>query len=155
MKNKNSSFTTLHKRMFPISIKNGNIYHILSGIKCLLGASILLITYTTVNVYEDPGVGIGLSFLGIFIITRGISFFVFFLLEKHTHKELEHLTIIKESYKLSLLFGIYIIINYLLILLWRRNKIVGILLLGFFIWLEFTLYSETGEHHDRRKEKNA
>ena len=141
--------------MVPFSIKNGNIYHILSGIKCLLGTGILMVTYTTINVYEDPGIWIGLSFLGIFIITRGLSFFLFFFLKKHFHKQLENITIVKESYKLSLLFGIYAIINYLLILLGRRNKIIGLILLLFFVWLEFTLYSETAQRHDTRKDKNS
>lgn len=141
--------------MQPLSTKNGSIYHILSGMKCLLGTTILLITYTTINVYEDPAIAIGLSFLGIFIIARGASFFLFFFLEKYFHKQLENITMVKESYKLSLLFGIYIVINYLLILLGRRNKIVWILLLWLFIWLEFTLYSETPQHNDTRREKNT
>lgn len=137
--------------MFPLSISSANIYQILSAIKCAVWALILFITYTSINIYEDPAIAIGLSFLGIFIIARWVSFFVFFLIQKVYRKHLDHITIVKESYKLSLIFGIYIIINYLLILLGRRNKFVWILLLGLFIWLEIALCSEINQHHDKWK----
>lgn len=135
--------------MFPFTISSSNIYQILSGIKCTIGLLILFITYTSINVYEDPAVAIGLSFLGIFIVARGASFFLFFLIQKAYRKQLDHLTIVKESYKLSLIFGIYIIINYLLILLGRRNKFIWALFLGLFIWLEIALCSETPQTHDK------
>lgn len=133
--------------MFPFSINSSNIYQLLSAIKCLLGILILVITYTSINVYEDPAVAISLSFLGIFIAARWASFFLFLAIQKIYRKQLDHLTIVKESYKLSLLFGIYIIINYLLILLGRRNKFIGILIFGLFVWLEFTLCSDTPKTH--------
>lgn len=137
--------------MFPFSINSSNIYQLLSGVKCAIGALILVITYTSINVYEDPAIAIGLSFLGIFIIARWVSFFLFFWVQKLYRKNLDHITIVKESYKLSLIFGIYIIINYLLILLGRRNKFLGILILGLFIWLEMTLYSEASPKHDKHR----
>ncbi len=137
--------------MFPFSINSSNIYQLLSAIKCTLGLVILMITYTSINVYEDPAIAIGLSFLGIFIAARWASFFLFLLIQKAYRKHLDHLTIVKESYKLSLIFGIYIIINYLLILLGRRNKFIGALFLGLFIWLEITLCSEIAPHHDTWK----
>lgn len=37
------------------------LYHIASLIKLVLGALILLITYTSINVYEDPVIGIALG----------------------------------------------------------------------------------------------
>jgi hypothetical protein len=135
--------------MFPFKITSTNIYHRLSALKCLLGAWILALTYTSINVYEDPAVAIGLSFLWIFIVARWLSFFLFFILQKNYRKQLDQITIVKESYKLSLLFGIYITINYLLILLGRRNKFIGIILLWLFIWLEISLCSEPPVQHDK------
>jgi len=135
--------------MFPLVISSSNIYQIISGIKCAIGLLILFITYTSVNVYEDPAIAIGLSFLGIFILARWASFFLFFLVQKVYRKNLDHITIVKESYKLSLIFGIYIIINYLLILLGRRNKFIGALFLGLFIWLEIALCSDIPQTHDK------
>jgi len=40
-----------------------HLYSIASLIKLLLGIGIIGITYTSINVYEDPMVGIGLSML--------------------------------------------------------------------------------------------
>lgn len=39
------------------------LYHIASLTKFVLGALILIIDYTSINVYEDPAIGIGLGFL--------------------------------------------------------------------------------------------
>lgn len=39
------------------------LYHIASLIKFVLGVAIMLITYTSINVYEDPVIGIGLGML--------------------------------------------------------------------------------------------
>lgn len=82
---------------------------------------ILLITYTSVNVYEDPVVGIGLLMLGLFIASRGASFYLFLGIQKR-FRELSPSRLIKDSYKLSLLFGIYVLINALFLLLGYRSK---------------------------------
>lgn len=125
------------------------LYHIISWIKFFLGIVILIITYTSINVYEDPVIGIGLSFLGIFIAARWISFYIFLRIQK-IYRHLDHFTLVKESYKLSLLFGIYMVINYLLIVGGRRNKYFWILLLGWFIWMQISLFSEKkSEKHEK------
>lgn len=40
-----------------------HLYHIASLGKLVLGVVIMFITYTSINVYEDPVVGIGLGIL--------------------------------------------------------------------------------------------
>jgi len=46
------------------------LYNIASAIKLALGIAIIIITYTSINIYEDPIIGIALAFLGIFIASR-------------------------------------------------------------------------------------
>lgn len=55
--------------------------------------------------------------------------------------------LVKDSYKLSLLFGIFVMINVLLLLLGYRNKFVGIALLLGFVALQITLFSDQKESH--------
>jgi len=117
------------------------LYHIASLIKFVLGLIILLITYTSINVYEDPVIGIGLSILWLFIAARGASFYLFFVLQKF-FRDLSPDRLVKDSYKLSLLFGIFVLINALFLLLWYRNKIIWIILLVGFILLQMALFSE-------------
>lgn len=117
------------------------LYHIASLIKFVLGLVILLITYTFINVYEDPVIGIGLMILGIFIAARGASFYIFLGLQKF-FRDVAQERLIKDSYKLSLLFGIYVLINALCILLWYRSKFLWIILLVGFIVLQVALFSE-------------
>ena len=93
-----------------------HLYYIASLIKMVLGMLILLVTYTSINVYEDPMIGIGLGILGLFILARGASFYMFVGIQKF-FRELPKDRLIKDSYKLSLLFGIYVLINALFLLL--------------------------------------
>ena len=117
------------------------LYHIASLVKFVLGVGILLITYTSINVYEDPVIGIGLVMLGLFIAARGASFYLFLGIQKF-FREISQTRLIKDSYKLSLLFGIYVLINALFLLLWYRSKFLWIILLVGFIVLQVTLFSE-------------
>ncbi|MEI7557963.1 MAG: hypothetical protein WCJ45_03940 [bacterium] len=97
------------------------LYHIASLTKFVLGLAIIVITYTSINVYEDPVIGIGLAMLGIFIAAWGASFYLFLALQRF-FRDLPKDRLIKESYKLSLLFGIYVLINALFLLLGYRSK---------------------------------
>lgn len=116
------------------------LYHLASTIKFALGLLILITTYTSINIYEDPVVGIGLAFLWIFITARWWSFFLFLGIQKLVKKYKDITNLYKESYKLSLLFWIYMIINFLLIVAWRRNKFLGILLLWGFVRIHISLF---------------
>ncbi len=117
------------------------LYHIASLIKFVLGIAIMLITYTSINVYEDPIIGIWLGMLWLFIAARGASFYLFLGIQK-LFREIPQSRLIKDSYKLSLLFGIFVLINALFLLLWHRTKILWLILLVGFIVLQVTLFSE-------------
>ena len=118
------------------------LYHIASLIKLVLGLVILLITYTSINVYEDPMIGIGLSILWLFIAVRGASFYLFLALQKF-FRDIPQDRLVKDSYKLSLLFGIYVLINALFLFLWYRSKFLWLILLIGFIVLQVVLFSDT------------
>lgn len=126
------------------------LYHLASAIKLALGVSIIIITYTSINVYEDPVIGIALAFLGIFIAARWWSFYIFWWIQKLYKNKKDILLIAKDSYKLSLLFGIYMVINFLLIILGWRNKFIGILLLWWFVRIYISLFLNT-ERNDQDK----
>jgi uncharacterized membrane protein YkgB len=117
------------------------LYHLASAIKFALWVAIIIITYTSINVYEDPIIGIALAFLWIFIAARWGSFYLFLWIQKLYEPKKDTLLKYKDSYKLSLLFGIYMIINFLLIVLGWRNKFIGIILLGWFVRIHISLFS--------------
>ncbi len=117
------------------------VYYIVSSVKLVLGLAILLITYTSINVYEDPVIGIWLSILWLFIAARWASFYLFLALQKF-FRDIPKDRLIKDSYKLSLLFGIYVLINALFLLLWYRSKILWSILLVGFIILQVVLFTE-------------
>ena len=122
-----------------------NFYNTTAIVKIILWVSILLITYTSINVYEDPIVAISLWFLWVFILSRWISFFLFLFEQKLFHQLKSEENKKKDSYKLSLLFWIFCIINVLLILWSHRNKLIWIILLIVFILMQIFLF----ERNDR------
>ena len=124
------------------------IYHIISLIKFFLGVAIMTIVYTSINIYEDPVIWIWLWFLWLFIASRWASFFLFLGIQ-NIYRHVEKIRLIKDSYKLSLLFGIYVMVNVLLIMLEYRNKFIGILLLIWFIILQISLFSDSRSENER------
>lgn len=117
---------------------NKRIYYIASIIKAVIWILITIFTYTSINVYEDTAIAIILWFVWIFILARWVSFFLFLWWYKLFSKKKEEQQI-KDSYRLSLLFGIYCLLNILLLIGWYWNKIRWILILIWFIALQIFL----------------
>ncbi len=119
-----------------------NFYYTTAILKSILWIAILTITYTSINVYEDPIIALSLGFLWIFVLARWLSFFLFLFGQKLFNKLKSEDDAIKDSYKLSLLFWFFCIINVLLLVLSRRTKITGIILLIIFIWMQIFLFEK-------------
>ncbi len=120
-----------------------SFYKIVSIIKVILWITTILLTYYNINLYEDPTIAIGLGFFGLFIFLRGLSFFIFWgILYMNSKRDTDPLKIKKDSYKSSFLFWMFIMINILLILLWNRTKILGLVILVIFIFLHIILFSD-------------
>ena len=126
-----------------------NFYKLGSLIKVVLGLIILIIDYTMINVFEDPVIGIGLGLVGTFVLAWGVSFFVFFYAQELFRKIEYRDRNLKDSYKLSFLFGLYALINVLLLLLGGWNKWRGLFLLGGFILLQYFLFLEPKDDKHR------
>ena len=119
-----------------------NLYYTTAVIKIVLWIIVLLITYTSINVYEDPVIALSLWFLWVFILAWWASFFLFLLWQKLFHKLKSDEDAVKDSYKLFLLFWFFCIINVLLLLMSRRNKSVGLIILIVFIFIQIFLFEK-------------
>jgi len=120
------------------------LYHMVSAIKLFLWLWLLVVDYSFIHVYEDPAIAIGLGFLWLFIACRWGSFFVFLGIQRIVRKVSSD-RILKDSYKLSLLFWVYAMINVLLILLSYWTKLLGVGLLVVFVALQIVLFSNNQE----------
>lgn len=116
-----------------------SFYDIASLTKIGLGLAIMIIIYTQINVYEDPIIGLLFGFLWVFIFAWWVSFFVFYFFQKLFKSDIGKTRLLKDSYKLSLLFGIYAIINLLLISMEQWTKLLGLVVLVIFILLQIIL----------------
>lgn len=117
---------------------NLRIFYIASIIKAILGLIITIFTYTSINIYEDTAIAIILWFIWVFILARWVSFFLFLWWHK-LFSNRDHERQVKDSYRLSLLFGIYCIINILLLIWGHRNKIRWIIILVAFVAIQIFL----------------
>ncbi len=125
-------------------IVQSNFYKYLSLIKLVVGLIILFVDYAAINVFEDPFVAIWILLVGSFLVARWASFFFFMFTQKiFKNKKIQN-SPESESYKLSFLFGMYAMLNIILILLWHWNKTRGLILLwGFILLLYFLMMDST------------
>jgi uncharacterized membrane protein YesL len=127
-------------------IVQSNFYKYLSLIKLVVGLIILFVDYAAINVFEDPFVAIWILLVGSFLVARWASFFFFMFTQKiFKNKKIQN-SPESESYKLSFLFGMYAMLNIILILLWHWNKTRGLILLWGFILLLYFLMMDSSKN---------
>lgn len=121
-------------------VVQSSFYKYLSLIKLIVGLLILFVDYAAINVFEDPFVAIWILLIWSFLVARWASFFFFMFVQK-TFKNKNNIqsSSESESYKLSFLFGMYAIINIILILLWHWSKLRWLIILWLFVWLLYFL----------------
>jgi len=123
-----------------------NFYKYLSLIKLIVWLIILFIDYAAINVFEDPFVAIWILLVWCFLVSRWASFFFFLFTQKiFKNKNIQN-SPESESYKLSFLFGMYALINIILILMWNRSKMWWLILLWCFILLLYFLMMDTSKN---------
>lgn len=114
------------------------LYHLGAFLKIAVGLIVLVSIYMTIYPQEDPAIAMGFGFLGLFSVAWWLSFYIFYAVQYiSTHKP--PLQCAKESYHLSLLFGMFVLANAWLILLERRTKAAGVTLLVVFVALQVIL----------------
>jgi hypothetical protein len=108
----------------------------------------------TIDPYVDPLIALWWGMIGVFILAWGSSFFAFYGWKKIIYHEKENDTMILESYKLSLLFGIYILLNALLLLRHQWTGLIGIILFVGFIIVQAIVIPEQSRHTKQKKESD-
>ena len=122
-----------------------DFYKYLSLIKLVVGLIILFVDYAAINVFEDPLVAIWILLVGSFLVSRWASFFFFIFTQKLFRNKKFQSSPESESYKLSFLFGMYSLLNILLIFLWYRNKLWWLILLCLFVLLLYFLMMDNSK----------
>lgn len=130
-------------------LKKWPFYTTVSVTKIFLWFVILLLTLSQLNIKEDPEIALTFLLIGVLVFAWGVSYFVFyggqllFLLNTSVEK------MQKDAYKSSFLFGLYALINMLLVIGGLRGKWIWLFFLFLFIamqWMIFTVKKD--EHHD-------
>ena len=117
-----------------------NFYKYLSLIKLIVGWLILFIDYAAINVFEDPFVAIWILLVWSFLLARWASYFFFMFIQRVFRNKKNQDSPEAESYRLSFLFGMYALVNILLILMWHWDKIWWLVILcGFVVLLYFLM----------------
>ena len=123
-----------------------NFYKYLSLIKLVVWLLILFVDYCAINVFEDPFVAIWILLVWSFLVAWWVSFFFFLFTQKAFKNKKIQESPESESYKLSFLFGMYALINIILILMWNWNKIRWLIILWGFIFLLYLLMMDNSKN---------
>ena len=123
-----------------------NFYKYLSLIKLVVWLIILFVDYVAINVFEDPIFAIWIFLVWSFLVARWASFFFFIFIQNIFKNKNIQWNIESESYKLSFLFGMYALLNILLILLWHWSKLWWLVLLWWFILLLYFLLLDSSKN---------
>lgn len=123
-----------------------NFYKYLSLIKLIVGLLILFVDYTAINVFEDPFVAIWILLVWSFLVARWASFFFFMFIQKVFKNDKSLNSSESESYKLSFLFGMYAMLNIILILLWRWSKLRWLIILWCFVLILYFLLMDNSKN---------
>lgn len=131
-----------------MSIKNLSLYTKASWIKVFFGLIVLAITLFTLNVREDPEISLALLLIGLFIFAWGVSYFLFYggqilVLIRVSQEKMQ-----KDAYKSSFLFGLYALINVLLLILNSWQKWIGILFLLLFVAMQWVVFTDKKYNND-------
>lgn len=121
-------------------LKTINLYTGASLLKLAIGILIVMLTLWTLNVKEDPEIALSFLLVGIFILAWGLAYFLFYGLELLFLLKVAQEKMQKDAYKASFLFGLYALINVLLLIGKFWNKWLGLLLLAGFIALQVILF---------------
>ena len=127
-------------------VVQSNFYKYLSLIKLVVWLIILFVDYAAINVFEDPFVAIWILLVWSFLVARWASFFFFTFIQKIFKNKKNQFSPESESYKLSFLFGMYALINIILILMWHRSKMWGLIILWWFILLLYFLMMDSSKN---------
>ena len=131
--------------VFMVMIQS-NFYKYLSLIKLIVGLIILFVDYAAINVFEDPFVAIWILLVWSFLVARWASFFFFLFIQRVFKSKKISESPESESYKLSFLFWMYALINIILILMWNRSKMRGLIILWWFILLLYFLMMDSSKN---------
>ena len=107
---------------------------------------ILFVDYAAINVFEDPFVAIWILLVWSFFVARWASFFFFMFIQKIYKNKKNSNSPESESYKLSFIFGMYALINIILILMWNWSKLRGLVILCVFIILLYFLMMDNSKN---------
>ena len=127
------------------------MYTYFSLAKIIIWLIICLSIYFTIDPYADPLVAVWWGMIWLFILVWWASFYVFYGRKKFIYHTKENTTMIIESYKLSLLFGIYTLINAIFLLRHQWTIVGWIILLIWFVIIQAILIPEQPHHNSKSK----
>lgn len=131
-------------------MKKLSVYTIASLIKLVLGAIVLIIDATTISVKDDTAIALILGLIGVFVVARGISYFIFFWSQWLFSTKISEERMQKDAYKCSFLFGLFALINILLLIAELWSKWIGLLCIVAFMAMQYVIFTDPKRKNDHR-----
>lgn len=103
-----------------------------------------------ISVKEDPAVALVLGLIGVFICVWGVSYFIFYRSQWLFSTKLTQERMQKDAYKCSFLFGLFALINVLLLIANFWSKWIGLVCLGLFALMQYAIFTDPKRKEDVR-----
>lgn len=123
-------------------MRKWGVYVIASLIKLLFWAVLLTLDLTLISIKDDTAIALTLWLVGVFLLIWWASYFIFYRWQWLFTTKVPKEVMQKDAYKCSFLFGLFWIINILLLVAELWNKRVGIVCLIFFIAMQYIILSD-------------
>lgn len=123
-------------------MKNFGIYAGASLIKTIFWAILLVIDFTMISPKDDLAIALTLGLIWVFLLLWGISYFVFYRVQRLFITKVSKERMKKDAYKTSFLFWLFCLINVLLLVAELWTKWLWLLCLVLFIAMQYAIFTD-------------
>ena len=104
--------------------------------------AILIIDANLISVQEDPAIALTLGLIGVFLFFWGASYFLFYGVQWLVSTKITKEKMQSDAYKSAFLFGLFALINVLLLLGKFWTKWISLVLLGVFFAMQYVIFMD-------------
>ena len=102
----------------------------------------MIIDANLISVKEDPAIALTLGLIGVFLFFGGASYFLFYGVQWLVSTKITKEKMQSDAYKSAFLFGLFALINVLLLLGKFWTKWVSLVLLGVFFAMQYVIFMD-------------
>lgn len=117
-------------------------YRLASLIKLLLGLVVVVIDALLISIKEDPAIALTLGMIGVFLFFWGLSYFLFYGAQWLVSTKISKERMQSDAYKSAFLFGLFALVNVLLLVAGFWTKWLSLALVVVFLGMQYIIFTD-------------